>query len=83
MKKIYIFKPDTKTLRAAVQGTAGFKNRPLLLSSIACNAEGRNLFPAASAAARTYVRAAAIAAAVHYTAAGFHGIFFLFGSSIL
>jgi hypothetical protein len=29
---------------------------PLLLSSIACNAEGRNLFPAASAAARTDVR---------------------------
>jgi hypothetical protein len=30
---------------------------PLLLSSIACNAAGRNLFPAASAAARTDVNA--------------------------
>jgi hypothetical protein len=51
-----IFIKNILVLRAAVLRTAGFKNRPLLLSSIACNAEGRNLFPAASAAARTNVK---------------------------
>jgi hypothetical protein len=40
---------DNNNVRAAVLCTAGFKNRPLLLSSIACNAEGL----------RTDVRAAA------------------------
>jgi hypothetical protein len=63
---IQIYHIHILVLRAAVLRTAGFKNRPLLFSSIAIiiqhclqccsNAEGRNLFPAASAAARTDVR---------------------------